>query len=114
MGDPNPVDEVVRPADPKREQKVLTEPEMRRLVETPARSSCARWCAASASSRCGSARRPDFRSRRTTLSSGRCESGSRPPRSASPSRCAWLGTVERLVPIAFACIYAAELIRQAT
>ena len=33
MAGPNPVDEVVRPPDPKREQKVLTEPEMRRLVE---------------------------------------------------------------------------------
>jgi integrase len=33
MAGPNPVDEVVRPSDPKREQKVLTESEMRRLVE---------------------------------------------------------------------------------
>jgi hypothetical protein len=53
------------------------------------RSSCARWCAASASSRCGSARRPGSRSRRTTRSGGRSGSGSRRPRSASPSHSAW-------------------------
>lgn len=33
MGAPNPVDEVVRPRDPTREQMVLTEAEMRRLVD---------------------------------------------------------------------------------
>jgi hypothetical protein len=33
MAGPNPVDEVVRPRDPKREQMVFTEPEMRRLTE---------------------------------------------------------------------------------
>src|SRR4051794_34586689 len=33
MEGPNPVDEVVRPRDPKREQMVLTEPELRRLID---------------------------------------------------------------------------------
>jgi integrase len=33
MDGPNPVDEVVRPRDPKREQMVLTEPELRRLID---------------------------------------------------------------------------------
>jgi integrase len=32
MDGPNPVEEVVRPRDPRREQMVLTEPEMRRLI----------------------------------------------------------------------------------
>jgi hypothetical protein len=95
MAGPNPVEEVASPGDPKREQMVRTEAEMRWLIDAAGTLEL-RWCAASASSPCASARRPVFRSRPTTPGSARSAPTSGRPSSASRGRCAWSsGTTPR-------------------
>ena len=68
---PNPVREVVRPRAPNREQMVLTESEMRRLIEAAGSLELRALSVASASWRCASARRLAFRSQPTTRRNAR-------------------------------------------